>query len=100
MTSDRQLIFGISTATVLVLSAFYGLHEWSNTKSRNQKKEKAVEYPVEIKNELTSRVQTFLGEEGFNKLKKSFIVVRVVLFIDNFHIFIEFWIGCGIGWSG
>lgn len=33
------------------------------------------EYPEEIRRELTSRVETFFGTEGFQKLQKSYVVV-------------------------
>lgn len=34
-----------------------------------------ADYPDEIKDELHSRVRTFFGEEGFQKLQNSFIIV-------------------------
>ncbi len=37
--------------------------------------EPGVSYPDDIKNELTSRVRTFLGDVGFEKLSNSFVVV-------------------------
>lgn len=34
-----------------------------------------IEYPDEIKEELLSRVKTFFGDESFDKLKTSFVIV-------------------------
>lgn len=35
-------------------------------------------YPVELQDEMFSRVKTFFGEEGLNKLKDSYVVVRML----------------------
>lgn len=34
------------------------------------------EYPLEIKQELFARIQSFFGEEGLQKLQNSFVVVK------------------------
>lgn len=45
----------------------------SNVKKKNAGA--ANEYPKEIKEELTSRVKLFFGEEGLKKLENSFVIV-------------------------
>lgn len=44
---------------------------------------KLLEYPLEIKNELSSRVRTFFGDEGFHRLEESFVVVQRHLLLST-----------------
>ena len=37
--------------------------------------DKCKDYPDDIRKELTSRVETFFGEDGFKKVQNSFVVV-------------------------
>lgn len=36
---------------------------------------KKTEYPIEIRNEIYSRINSFFGEENFNKIQSSFVIV-------------------------
>jgi hypothetical protein len=44
---------------------------------KEQSKEEEATFPAEIQDELLSRVKTFFGENGLEKIKNSFIVVRL-----------------------
>jgi len=70
---ERNLLLAISAALAVSLCMNFSCQKRNKTIELG-KEEK--EYPDEIKNELTSRVEAFLGEKGFEKLKNSFVVVR------------------------
>jgi hypothetical protein len=62
------------------------------------------DFPVDIQNELESRVKTFFGSDGIKKLKSSFVIVSCCFFypcsfrlrIDDFiHTCLK--LGCWIG---
>lgn len=78
-------------------------------KTNTPKSSVAKEYPDELKEEMFSRVRTFFGDEGIQKLSDSFVVVSCIIYNfihDNLHhlaycdiIFICYVTGGWSGWS-
>jgi hypothetical protein len=66
------LIAGISFVS-FALGSLFSKRLFSS--STNDSDANETEYPEEVKSELTSRVRTFFGDNEFNELKSSFVVV-------------------------
>ena len=86
MVMNMALLISSSAATGIFVG--WGLsYLFFTQNSRKQKLESrhtnnAIEdYPLAIRTELTSRVRTFFGEDGFKRLENSYVIVSIYILI-------------------
>jgi len=86
------LLISTTAATGLVIGWGCSYLYFTQT-SRQQKKLKSLnnakeDHPDAIKQELTSRVRTFFGEDGFMRLENAYVIVSLLIafLLSTFHI--------------
>lgn len=73
MQRDSRAYFaaGLAGGALSMFAAMYA----ANYRKTSVAAKETIDYPEDIKNELTSRVKSFFGEEGQKKLSESFVIV-------------------------
>jgi hypothetical protein len=81
-SSDRNTVLawscvGIASGALLALAFGHelNLRQTSSTHTVPIETKPPVEYPPEIKHEFLSRVRSFFGDEGLEKINNSYVVV-------------------------
>ena len=75
MTMNMALLITSSAATGIFFG--WGCSYLFFTKTKLESQQHTIDYPLAIKTELTSRVRTFFGEDGFKCLENSYVIVSI-----------------------